>query len=114
MIWESKLPGKRISDSSAGLHLPAPDGGCVVYSMYYSHERSIGQARLSRISGSGKIIYDKIFVGLPNPNAMYIDPHDMEMQPDGSVLVKGKKYLSEKEHIPWTGLVSPEGELYQR
>jgi hypothetical protein len=45
---------------------------------------------------------------------MYIYPQDMEMQPDGSVLLKGKKYLSEKEHIPWTGVLSPEGELYER
>jgi hypothetical protein len=110
-IWETKLPGKKISDTSEGLHLPAPDGGCVVYTMYYSHERSIGQSRLSRISGSGKIIYDRFFVGLPNPNAMYIDPHKMEMRPDGSVLVKGKKYLSEEEQIEWSGVVSPEGEL---
>jgi hypothetical protein len=113
MIWETKLPGKRISDTSAGLHLSTTDGGCVVYSMYYSHERSIGQSRLSRISGSGEIIYDKLFVGNPNPNAIYIDPHEMEMQPDGSVLLKGEKYLSEKEHIPWTGLMSPEGELHE-
>jgi len=111
VIWETKLPGKRISDTSAGLHLPGPDGGCVVYSMYYSHERSMGQARLSRISGSGRIIYDKIFVGRPNPNAMYIDPDNMEMQPDGSVLLKGNKYLSEKEHIPWVGVMGPEGEF---
>lgn len=110
-IWETKLPGKKISDSSEGLHLPAPDSGCVVYTMYYSHERSIGQARLSRINGSGNIIYDKTLVGLPNPNAMYIDPQDMEMFPDGSVLLKGKKYLSEEEYIAWTGVMSPEGEL---
>jgi WD40 repeat protein len=111
MIWETKLRGKKISDTSAGMHLPSPDGGCVVYSMYYSHERSIGQSRLSRISGTGKIIYDKLFVGRPNPNAIYIDPQEMEIQPDGSVILKGKKYLSEREHFSWTGLMSPEGEF---
>jgi hypothetical protein len=114
VIWETKLPGKKISDTSEGLHLPTPDGGCVVYSMYYSHERSLGQSRLSRISASGKLLYDKILAGSPNPNAIYVDPHRMEIRPDGSLLLKGKKYVSEKEHVPWSALMSPEGELYQR
>ena len=111
IIWETKLQGSKISDTSAGMHLPAPDGGCVVYSMYYSHERSIGQSRLSRISGTGDIIYDKLFVGRPNPGAIYIDPQEMELHPDGSVILKGEKYLSEKEHFYWKGLMSPEGEF---
>lgn len=110
-IWEAKLPTVKGAISSEGMHIAAPDGGCVVYFMYYHHQKSYGIGRLAKISGSGKVIYDTQFSYLPNPNATYMSK-GMELEADGSVKIYGKIYPTGNDpSLPWTGTVSPEGKL---
>jgi len=110
-IWEAKLPTVKGAISSSGMHIPAPDGGCVVYFMYYHHQKSYGIGRVARIDGKGKVIYDTQFAYQPNPNATYMTK-GMELLQDGSVKIYGKIYPTGKDPgLPWTGTVSPEGKL---
>jgi hypothetical protein len=111
LLWEVELPWKKISDTSEGLHVATSDGGCIVYTMYYAHERAIGQVRLTRISSSGKIIYHQTFIGRPNAGALYIDYQELELLPDASLLLKGDKYISKDEKVRWSGVMSAEGVL---
>jgi hypothetical protein len=110
-IWEAKLPTVKEAISSSGMHIPAPDGGCVLYFMYYHHPKSYGIGRLARIDGKGKVIYDTQFNYQPNPNATYMSK-GMELLNDGSVKISGEIYpTGAGASIPWTGTVSPEGKL---
>lgn len=110
-IWEAKLPTVKEAISSAGMHIPTPDGGCVVYFMYYHHQKSYGIGRLARIDGNGKVIYDTKFSYQPNPNATYMTK-GMELLKDGSVKIYGEIFPTGKDPgLPWTGTVSPEGKL---
>jgi hypothetical protein len=110
-IWEAKLPTVKQAISSEGMHIPAPDGGCVVYFMYYHHPKSIGIGRLAMIDGKGKVVYDTKFNYLPNPNATYMTK-GMELLKDGSVKLYGEIYRTpDGPSLPWTGTVSPEGKL---
>jgi hypothetical protein len=110
-IWEAKLPTVKDAISSPGLHIPAPDGGCVVYFMYYHHPKSYGIGRVARIDGNGKIIYDTKFNYLPNANATYMTK-GMELLKDGSLKIYGEIYPNPNgTGVPWTGTVSQEGKL---
>lgn len=110
-IWEAKLPTVRQANSSPGMHIPTPDGGCVMYFMYYHTPKSFGIGRVARVDGNGKIIYDTQFSYLPNPNATYMTK-GLEVQKDGSVKIYGEIYpKADGPSIPWTGTVSPEGKL---
>jgi hypothetical protein len=110
-IWEAKLPTVKEAISSEGMHIPTPDGGCVVYFMYYHHPKSHGIGRLARIDGNGKVIYDTKFSYQPNPNATYMTK-GMELLKDGSVKIYGEIYpTGDGASLPWTGTVSPEGKL---
>ena len=110
-IWEAKLPTTKEAISSSGMHIPTPDGGCVVYFMYYHTPKSFGIGRLALIDGKGKVIYDTKFNYLPNPNATYMTK-GMELLKDGSVKIYGEIYLTpDGASLPWTGTVSPEGKL---
>jgi hypothetical protein len=109
-IWEAKLPTVKEAISSSGMHIPTPDGGCVVYFMYYHTPKSYGIGRLARVDGSGKVIYDTKFSYLPNPNATYMT-RGMELLNDGSVKVYGEIYPKPDVGLPWTGTVSPAGKL---
>ncbi len=110
-IWEAKLPTVKGAISSEGMHIPAPDGGCVVYFMYYHHQKSYGIGRIAKVDGKGKVIYDTQFAYQPNPNATYMTK-GMELQKDGSVKVYGQIYPTGKDPgLPWTGTVSPAGKL---
>jgi hypothetical protein len=110
-IWEARLPTVKGAISSSGMHIPAPDGGCVVYFMYYHHQKSYGIGRLARIDGKGKVIYDTQFAYEPNPNATYMTG-GMELLPDGSVKIYGEIHPKGDDFsLPWTGTVSPEGKL---
>jgi hypothetical protein len=110
-IWEAKLPTVKDAISSEGMHIPTPDGGCVVYFMYYHIPKSLGIGRISRIDGKGKVIYDTQFIHLPNPNATYMTK-GMETLQDQSLKIYGEIYpKSDGASIPWIGTVSPEGKL---
>ncbi|HWA35648.1 MAG TPA: hypothetical protein VG737_16010 [Cyclobacteriaceae bacterium] len=110
-IWETKLATVKDAISSAGMHMPAPDGGCVLYFMYYHIPKSLGIGRLARIDGSGKLIYDTQFTHLPNPNATYMTK-GMELKADGSVKIIGEIYPNpDAAGIPWIGTVNPQGKL---
>ncbi len=110
-IWETKLPTVKEAICSAGIHIPTPDGGCVVYFMYYHHPKSFGIGRLAMINGKGKVIYDTQFSYQPNPNATYMTK-GMELMKDGSVKIYGEIYPKpDGASLPWTGNVSPEGKL---
>jgi hypothetical protein len=93
------------------MHIPAPDGGCVVYFMYYHIPKSFGIGRLALIDVKGKVIYDTQFSYLPNPNATYMTK-GMELLKDGSVKIYGEIYPApDGASLPWTGTVSPQGKL---
>lgn len=110
-IWEAKLPTVKEAISSSGMHIPASDGGCVVYFMYYHHPKSFGIGRLARIDGNGKVIYDTQFSYLPNRNATYMTK-GMELMTDGSLKIFGEIYpTADGASLPWTGTVSPQGKL---
>jgi hypothetical protein len=110
-IWEAKLPTTKEAISSEGMHISTPDGGCVVYFMYYHHPKSYGIGRLARIDGSGKTIYDTQFSYLPNPNATYMTK-GMELLEDRSLKIYGEIYPTpDGAGLPWIGTVSPEGKL---
>ena len=110
-IWEAKLPTVKEAISSSGMHIPTPDGGCVVYFMYYHTPKSFGIGRLALIGGSGKVIYDTKFSYLPNPNATYMTK-GMELLKDRSVKIYGEIYPTPNgASLLWTGTVSPEGKL---
>jgi hypothetical protein len=110
-IWEAKLPTVKEAISSSGMHMPTPDGGCVVYFMYYHHPKSFGIGRLARIDSKGKVIYDTQFRYLPNANATYMTK-GMELMNDGSVKIYGEIYPTpDGASLPWIGTVSPEGKL---
>ena len=110
-IWEAKLPTVREAISSPGMHISAPDGGCVVYFMYYHHPKSYGIGRLARIDGNGNVIYDTQFSYQPNPNATYMT-RGMEWLKDGSVKIYGEIYPTLNDaSLPWIGTVSPQGKL---
>jgi hypothetical protein len=110
-IWEAKLPTVKLAISSSGMHIPTPDGGCVVYFMYYHTPNSYGIGRIAKIDGNGKVVYDTQFSYLPNANATYMTK-GMELLSDGSVKVIGEIYLTpDGASIPWTGTVSTEGKL---
>ena len=110
-IWEAKLPTVKQAISSAGMHIPTPDGGCVVYFMYYHHPKSYGIGRLALINGNGKVIYDTKFSYLPNPNATYMTK-GMELMQGGAVKIYGEIYPTPNgASLPWTGTVSLEGKL---
>lgn len=110
-IWEARLPTVKEAISSPGMHIPTPDGGCVVYFMYYHHPKSYGIGRLARIAGNGKVVYDTQFIYSPNPNATYMTK-GMELLKDGSVKILGEIYpTSAGASLPWIGTVSPEGKL---
>ena len=110
-IWEAKLPTVKKAISSPGMHIPAPDGGCVVYFMYYHTPKSFGIGRLASVDGNGKVIYDTQFSYSPNPNATYMTK-GMELLKDGSVKIYGEIYPTpDGASLPWTGTVSPEGKL---
>ena len=110
-IWEAKLPTVKQAISSSGMHIPTPDGGCVVYFMYYHHPKSYGIGRLAMINGNGKVIYDTQFSYLPNANATYMTK-GMELLKDNSVKLYGEIYpTSTGTSLPWTGTVSPLGKL---
>lgn len=112
-IWETKLKTVKDAFSSEGMHINTPDGGCVVYFMYYDKPKSYGIGRLARIDGNGKVVYDIQFVYQPLANATYMTK-GMEMQADGSVKVYGEIYPNagdDKTKLPWVGTVSAEGKL---
>ena len=110
-IWETKLPTVSQAYSSPGMHINTPDGGCVVYFMYYDKPNSYGIGRIAKIDGKGKVIYDTQFVYQPLANATYMTK-GMELQADGSVKVSGEIFPTGKDPgIPWTGTVSAEGKL---
>ena len=110
-IWEAKLPTVKKAISSSGMHIPTPDGGCVVYFMYYHTPKSFGIGRLALIGGNGKVIYDRQFRYLPNPNATYMTK-GMELLKDRSVKIYGEIYPTpDGASRLWTGTVSPEGKL---
>jgi hypothetical protein len=112
-IWETKLKTEKNAFSSCGMHINTPDGGCVVYFMYYDKPKSYGIGRIAKIDGNGKVIYDTQFTYQPLANATYMT-NGMEIQPDGSVKVYGKIYPNandDKTSLPWTGTVSAEGKL---
>lgn len=110
-IWEAKLTTVKEAISSSGMHIPTPDGGCVVYFMYYHHPKSFGIGRLAQIDGKGKVIYDTQFSYLPNANATYMTK-GMELLNDGSVKIYGEIYPTpEGKGLAWTGTVSPKGKL---
>lgn len=110
-IWDAKLPTVKQAISSSGMHIPTPDGGCVVYFMYYHIPKSYGIGRLARIDGKGKVIYDTKFSYLPNPNATYMTK-GMELLKDGFLKICGEIYPTENSaSLPWTGTVSPDGKL---
>jgi len=110
-IWEAKLPTVKEAISSSGMHIPTPDGGCVVYFMYYHVPKSYGIGRLARTNGNGKVVYDTKFSYLPNVNATYMTK-GMELLKDGSVKIYGEIYPTpDGASVPWTGIVSPEGKL---
>jgi hypothetical protein len=110
-IWEAKLPTVKEAISSSGMHILTPDGGCVVYFMYYHIPKSLGIGRLAMIDGNGKVIYDTKFIHLPNPNATYMTK-GMELLKDRSVKIYGEIYPApDGASIPWTGTISPEGKL---
>jgi hypothetical protein len=110
-IWEAKLPTVKEAISSTGMHIPTPDGGCVVYFMYFHTPKSFGIGRLALIDGIGKVIYDTQFSYLPNPNATYMTK-GMELLKDGSVKIYGEIYPTpDGASLLWTGTVSPEGKL---
>ena len=110
-VWEAKLPTVKLAISSSGMHIPATDGGCAVYFMYYHHPKSIDIGRLARIDGKVKVIYDTQFSYLPNPNATYMTK-GMEFLGDGSVRIYGEIYPKpDGASVPWVGTVSPEGKL---
>lgn len=112
-IWETKLKTVKDAFSSEGMHVITPDGGCVVYFMYYDKPKSYGIGRLAKIDGTGKVIYDMQFTYQPLANATYMTK-GMEVQADGSVKVFGKIYPNandDKTSLPWVGTVSAEGKL---
>jgi hypothetical protein len=110
-IWEAKLKTVKEAISSSGMHIPTPDGGCVVYFMYYHVPKSYGIGRLAMIDGKGKVIYDTQFSYLPNTNATYMTK-GMELMNDGSVKIYGEIYPTPNgASRPWTGTVSPQGKL---
>jgi len=110
-IWEAKLPTVKDAISSSGMHIPSPDGGCVVYFMYYHVPESHGIGRLAKIDGKGKVIYDTQFTYSPNPNATYMTK-GMELLPDGSVKIYGEIHPTlDGARLPWIGTVSPTGKL---
>ncbi|HLP11837.1 MAG TPA: WD40 repeat domain-containing protein [Flavobacteriales bacterium] len=112
-IWETKLKTVKDAFSSEGMHIITPDGGCVVYFMYYDKPKSFGIGRLAKIDGNGKVIYDMQFTYQPLANATYMTK-GMEVQNDGSVKVYGEIYPNagdDKTKLPWVGTVSAEGKL---
>ena len=110
-IWEAKLPTVKEAISSPGMHIPTPDGGCVLYFMYYHHQKSYGIGRVARIDGNGNVIYDTKFNYLPNANATYMTK-GMELQTDGALKIFGEIHpKGDDASRPWTGTVSPEGKL---
>ena len=110
-IWETKLPTLPEAICSPGMHIPTPDGGCVVYFMYYHHPKSFGIGRVAKIDGAGKVIYDTQFTYLPNSDATYMTKN-MELLEDGSVKIYGEIYPDpEGVSLPWVGTLNREGVL---
>jgi len=110
-IWETTLPTVQDAFSSPGMHIPTPDGGCIVYFMYYHHPKSLGIGRVAKIDGTGKVIYDTQFVHQPNPNSTYMTK-GMELQEDGTLKIFGEIFPdANAPGIPWVGTLSVEGVL---
>src|SRR6185295_5878390 len=93
------------------MHIPTPDGGGVVYFMYYHVPAARCIGRVALVDGRGKVSYDTKVNYLPNPNATYMTK-GMELLKDGPVKLYGEIHPTpDGASLPWTGTVSPEGKL---
>ena len=89
---------------------PTADDGCVAYFLAYVNPGADPNARLVRLDGDGKVLWDLVFTGGGAPNSPYAND-GLELLPDGSVRLKGVVVVSKGVEEPWTGVVSPAGKL---
>jgi len=120
LIWETKIPGEQGATSSPGYHFKTNDGGCIMFTRYYHNLKSFGSSRITRLNGSGNIIYDYKFIREPNPGHKDVDWGASVLLPDGSLQLKGLSFVERKQfgqgdwrnlYRPWTGIMSPTGEF---
>ncbi len=120
LLWETKLPYKTGATSTSGFHFMLKDGSCLMFTRYYHNFSSIGCARISRISSSGKIIYDYKFIRQPNPGHKDVTWDQIIFKEDGTMKLKGISYVERKQfgqndyrnlYRPWTGEMSPKGKF---
>jgi hypothetical protein len=120
VIWETKIPGQPGATSSPGYHFTTNDGGCLLFTRYFHNLKSFGTSRITRLGGSGKIIYDYKFIREPNPGHKDVDWHEAVLLPDGSLQLQGLSFVKRKKfgrndyrdlYRPWTGTMSPTGEF---
>jgi hypothetical protein len=109
-LWERVLPNKRFETQAGGVLAPTPDDGCVAYFLSYVTPAYGASARLVRLDAAGKVLWDLNFAPEGRPNAPYAND-GLELQPDGSVLLKGIVVVSKGVEVPWTAVVSAEGKL---
>jgi len=120
VIWETKIPGEQGATSSPGYHFASKDGGCILFTRYYHNLKSFGCSRITRLDGSGHIVYDYRFIREPNPGHKDVDWEKAELLPDGSLKLEGLGFVERKQfgqgdwrnlYRPWTGIMSATGEF---
>jgi len=109
-LWERTLPDMHFKEQAGGVLAPTADDGCVAYFLSYLNPAANPSARLVRLDGSGKILWDLSFAGSGAANAPYAND-GLELRPDGAVVLKGIVRVSKGVEQPWTGVVSAAGEL---
>jgi hypothetical protein len=118
LIWETKIPGDQGATSSPGYHFTTKDGGCIIFTRYYHNLKSFGCSRITRLDGSGNLIYDYKFIREPNPGHKDVDWEEAVLLPDGSLKLKGLSFVERKQfgqgdwrnlYRPWTGTMSTTG-----
>jgi hypothetical protein len=109
-LWERVLPDKRFKEQAGGVLAPTADDGCVAYFLSYRNPAADPSARLVRLDRNGKVLWDLNFAGDGAPNSPYAND-GLELQPDGSVVLKGIVRVSRGVEQPWTAVVSAEGRL---
>lgn len=108
--WERTLPDKHFKEQAGGVLAPTADDGCVVYYLSYVHPGADPNARLVRLDGGGKVLWDLVFTGGGAPDSPYAND-GLELLPDGSVRLRGVVVVSRGVEKPWTAVVSPSGRL---
>jgi hypothetical protein len=118
VIWETKIPGKQGATSSPGYHFTTKDGGCIMFTLYIHKLESFGCSRITRLDGSGTIIYDYKFIREPNPGHKDVDWEEAVLLPNGSLQLKGLSFVERKQfgqgdwrnlYRPWTGTMNAAG-----